>query len=163
MDKNIFKVDSLSPKLISTIFSRILFDKKTGCWFWTGNKNQTGYGRVRYLGNKVLLHRLMYSWIYGVGLSKIISRDNLIIDHVCNNKSCCNPSHLRLTTHRINMLRGTGPSARESRQTHCKRGHLLPPRDFSKHSRMCQPCNTIWARNRYRRTHKLTPDKFKVV
>jgi hypothetical protein len=163
MDNTIFKVNSLSPKLIYTIFSRILFDKKTNCWIWTGNKNQTGYGRVRYLGNKVLLHRLMYSWINHVGLSKVISKDNLIIDHICNNKACCNPDHLRLTTHKINVLRSNGPSAIESRQTHCKNGHLLPAKKNSNGRRFCQPCNSIWARNRYRRVHKLTPDKFKVI
>lgn len=163
MDKNIFKVEYLSPEMIKRIFRLISFNKITGCWDWIGNKNKTGYGRIRYLGDKTLVHRIMFSWINRVGLSKIISRNNLIIDHICNNKACCNPSHLRLTTHKINMLRGNGPSAKEARQTHCKNGHLLPTKRNASGRRFCQLCNTIWARNRYRRIHKLTPDKFKVT
>jgi hypothetical protein len=162
MDKNIFVVKNLDPKTISRLFSKIYIDKITGCWNWTGNLNQTGYGRIRYLGNKVLVHRLMYSWIMAKPLSKTISRNNLILDHICNNKKCCNPKHLRLTTHKINMLRGNGPSAREARQTHCKRGHLLPIKKNSSGRRFCQICNTMWARKRYRLIHKITPDKFKV-
>jgi len=163
MDKNVFKVDKITPKDITRIFSKITFDEISGCWNWIGNKNQTGYGRVRYLGDKVLVHRLMYSWLNNVTLSKIIRRDVLILDHICNNKHCCNPDHLRLTTHKINMLRGNGPSAKEARQTHCIRGHILPTIKNSRGRRWCQLCNTIWARERYRRVHNLTPDRFKVL
>lgn len=162
MDNTIFRADYLSPKLIQTIFSRISFNEITGCWIWKGNKNQSGYGRVRYLGNKVLLHRLIYSWVNNVGLSKIINKNNQILDHICDNKACCNPSHLRLTTHKINMLRGNGPSAKEARQIYCKNGHLLPIKKNSSGRRHCQICNTIWARERYRRVHHISSDKFKV-
>jgi len=163
MDKNIFKVDKLDSGMISRLFSKISFNKITGCWDWIGNVNSSGYGRIRYLGPKVLVHRLMFSWVNGVGLSRIISRDNLIIDHICNNKRCCNPEHLRLTTHKINMLRGNGPSAREARQTHCKNGHLLPTERNASGRRFCKPCHATWARNRYRTLHKLAPSKFKVL
>lgn len=162
MDKNIFRVKFLDSKTIERIFRLISFNKSTGCWDWTGNKNKTGYGRVRYLGDKVLIHRLMFSWITGKGLSKIISRDNLILDHICNNKSCCNPTHLRLTTHKVNMLRGNGPSAREARQTHCKNGHLLPTKKNKYGRRICKICNTIWAREYWRKRHNIPPDKFRV-
>lgn len=156
-----FKVDSLTPKMIGRLFSKISFNEN-GCWNWIGNCNQTGYGRVRYLGPKVLVHRLMYAWITGNSLSKIIHKDIPILDHICNNKRCCNPSHLRLTTHKANMLRGVGPSAINSRKTHCKNGHLLPTFRNVSGRRHCQICNTIWARERYRRVHKLTFEKFKV-
>ena len=159
---NIFKVDNLDPKTIKRLFTKISFDEITGCWNWTGNKNQNGYGRVRYLGNKVFVHRLMFAWITGKSLSKIISRDNLIIDHICNNKACCNPDHLRLTTHKVNMLRGTGPSAQNARKKYCKNGHILPIEKNASGRRHCQICNTIWAREKYRQIHKITPDKFKV-
>lgn len=162
MDTNMFKVDYLSPKAIKRLFSKISFDKFSGCWNWMGNLNQTGYGRIRFLGEKVLVHRLMYSWIYNKELSKIIRKDIPILDHICNNKRCCNPTHLRLTSHKINMLRGNGPSAKGARQTHCKKGHLLPIEKNKFGRRHCQLCNTIWARERYRRVHNITPDKFKV-
>lgn len=162
MSNEVFKVDNLEPDYIQRLFSHINFDKISGCWLWLGNKNKTGYGRFRYKGPKVLVHRLMYSWVYGVGLAKKISNTNLILDHVCNNKNCCNPAHLRLTTHKVNVLRGNGPSAKCARKTHCKSGHLLEERRNPQGKRFCQPCNTVWARNRYRKVHRLSPDKFKV-
>lgn len=161
MNKNIFRVDYLEPKIIRRLFSRISFDNTTGCWNWKGNKSKSGYGRIRYLGKKVLVHRLMFAWITGKSLSKVVSRNNLIIDHICNNKCCCNPDHLRLTTHKINMLRGNGPSARQARQTHCKRGHLLPTKKNKFGRRHCQICNTIWARENYRKKYATLPEKIK--
>ena len=162
MDKDILEVQSLDSKTIERIFSKIKFNNQTRCWEWIGNKNQTGYGRVRYLGKKILVHRLIYAWVNKTPLYKRIDKDILIIDHICNNKACCNPEHLRLTTHLVNMLRGTGPSAQNARKTHCKNGHLLPEKKNKSGRRNCQICNTIWARDRYRRVHNLTPDKFKV-
>lgn len=162
MDKYNFRVERLEPEYIKRLFSHISFNKKTDCWDWTGNCNKDGYGRFRYCGPKVLVHRLMFAWITGKSLSRKIHKDIPILDHICENRRCCNPAHLRLTTHKINVLRGNGPSAREARQTHCKNGHLLPTKRNKSGRRHCQPCNSIWARERYRRVHNLSPDKFKV-
>ena len=40
------------------------------------------------------------------------------VDHVCHNRLCCNPSHLRLLTNRENA-RDNGHAAK----THCPAGH----------------------------------------
>ena len=69
--------------------------------------------------------------------------DGLVIDHVCNNRGCVRPDHLRPVTQRENILRGEGVAAKRARQTHCKRGHELAGENIritSTGSRQCLIC-----------------------
>lgn len=46
------------------------------------------------------------------------------IDHICMNKRCVNPLHLREVTPRISSLENTnGEAAKNSKKTHCINGH----------------------------------------
>lgn len=66
---------------------------KTGdCWEWTGAKLKDGYGMIRADGKDVMVHRL--SWEIASGQIPTGS----VIDHICWNKSCVNPKHLRVAT-----------------------------------------------------------------
>jgi hypothetical protein len=49
----------------------------------------------------------------------------MTIDHLCRVRRCINPAHLEVVTAYENVMRGEGPTARQRRQTHCKRGHPL--------------------------------------
>lgn len=67
--------------------------KTDGCWNWQGPVNpKTGYG---YYNNK-RAHRLAYEWLVGP-IPK-----GLHIDHVCFNRICVNPEHLRAITQKQN-------------------------------------------------------------
>lgn len=64
-------------------------NKTDSCWLWTGAM-QKGYGVARIEGRSHLAHRASYAWANGdipVGA---------LLDHMCHNKSCVNPAHLRL-------------------------------------------------------------------
>lgn len=91
----------------------------SGCWEWKGCVNDKGYGQIRVKGKTYYTHRLMYKFTKGVLVPW------LTIDHLCMNRSCCNPVHLEQISNRENNRRGNSISAKKSRQTHCIRGHEL--------------------------------------
>ena len=118
----------MQPILPPRILKSIAFPDE--CWTWTGYKNEFGYGRAYWHGKTRFVHRIVYSLL----VSEI--PEGAVLDHLCNVRACCNPAHLRITTNRDNILRGTCPAAINARKTHCKHGHPLQGR------------NIIWSRRR---------------
>lgn len=52
--------------------------------------------------------------------------EGMCVDHICRVRTCVNPDHLRVVTHRQNTIDfGTGPAAINARKTHCVHGHPL--------------------------------------
>ena len=64
-------------------------DKKSPdeCWLWIGKLSNAGYGA----------HRKVYKSLHGA-IPK-----GLVIMHLCNNRACCNPAHLKLGTYSENI------------------------------------------------------------
>lgn len=133
-------------------FLKYVSVRKDGCWEWLGWKNIDGYGRFKVSGKKVLAHRFSYRLFIGEIPSE------LSLDHQCNHVWCVNPKHLKPMSIRENILRGNGPTAKNSRKTHCHLGHLLPT------SRLCSVCDAErkrkWETNRKYRS-KCSPVAFK--
>lgn len=97
---------------------RYSVDPVTGCWLWLGAKSERGYGFVRYRGKQWRAHRAFYTELVGA------IPDGLTLDHLCRTPSCVNPSHLEAVTSGVNILRGEGWAAINSRKTICRNGHL---------------------------------------
>lgn len=91
---------------------------KNGCWNWTGFLHN-GYGKICEDRKSRLAHRISYRIFKGP------IPERLELDHLCRNTKCINPTHLEAVSHRVNVLRGNGATAKHARQTHCIRGHKL--------------------------------------
>lgn len=132
--------------LQSYIRGRIKINPRTQCWEWMLGSNPAGYGRCRVLGRAHMVHRLSYSAFNGE------IPEGLVIDHLCKNPKCVNPSHLETVTNRENTLRGESPIGRTMRTNSCRRGH--PYTADSTHidrdgSRRCLVC-----KRNYKRPHR---------
>ena len=124
--------------------SRVEKEPMSGCWLWTGTILSKGYGQlwVGTTGKRVLAHRYSYELVRGA------IPDGKQLDHLCRVRSCVNPSHLEVVTARENVLRGIGRTARQARQTHCMRGHLLSPGNcfpsaLKRGMRACRECSRV--------------------
>ena len=133
-------------------WSKLKVNDENGCWEWqSGSKLPSGYGTFWWNGSKKGIHRVSHSVFNGP------IPEGLDVDHICLNRGCANPAHLRAVTHRENMLYGNSLPARQARQTHCKRGHEFTPDNTKRqgNKRTCRTCLNAYKRE-WKRAHKPT-------
>jgi len=135
------------------LFERFSLDENTGCWNWTINKNEKGYGQVTRNYTTLLAHRL------SAALFKGFDRNSrLQVLHLCNNPSCVNPKHLVIGTQKENIAQAVSSGRmRNQKKTHCAQGHLLSGDNLyyrtrgDKKERSCKTCRTKWSRQGWQR------------
>ena len=86
--------------------SRVSPEPMSGCHLWTGGMLPNGYGMfwVPEASRNVGAHRIAYEAAHGP------IRDGQVIDHLCHNRACVNPAHLRATDTRGNASNLEGKS-----------------------------------------------------
>lgn len=117
--------------------------EQSGCWTWQASKMKTGYGKFSTNNGWLLAHRVSFSIFNNVEF------DNLLIDHMCRNRSCVNPDHLRAVTFKQNTTENsTSVAAVNKIKTHCLRGHKYDEQNtvIRKNGRECRACSNSNAR-----------------
>lgn len=144
-------------------FRRLAKPQANGCWMWTGEGNNDGYGMFRPSPGqpRYMTHRWAYENLVGP------IPDGMQVDHKCHtndiacpggrdcaHRRCCNPEHLEVVT----------ASENTTRQRHhyrgkeaCPKGHpyegtnLITGRDGKRRCRECDRERKRQARESARR------------
>lgn len=125
---------------IDRFYKCFIEDEESGCWNWTLYVDEShGYGKFRVEGKDYGAHRWSYLHFKGD------IPDGLVIDHLCRNRRCVNPSHLEVVTVRENTIRGQGITAENAGLDSCRRGHLFTEANtyYRNNRRHCRKCNAL--------------------
>ena len=133
----------MTPDQQKRFWNKVLVGHPDECWEWQGSKNSGGYGNLHLDGTTVQAHRVAYWLTYGgdkpmtkfrnVGWAKKYRR---FVLHRCDNRPCCNPSHLFLG------------SMSSNQKDAYKKGRKVQPR--SEHANAKLTADQVrWARRAY--------------
>lgn len=135
--------------LLQRFWSKVDCGTDDECWEWIACKDSNGYGQFRLNDKRVSPHRLAYELECGS------IPNGYDIHHKCNNPACANPYHLMAVTTREHIVNLSPNSLqyKESRRTHCIRGHEYTEENtyIYNGSRNCRICVLNRNRRRYYR------------
>jgi HNH endonuclease/Helix-turn-helix len=83
----------------SVKFTEVNTGYKTPCWLWDGSQSADGYGYLARGGYRGTAHGYFYRKTIGP------VPEGLELDHKCDVKLCCNPTHVHPVTHKENIRR----------------------------------------------------------
>lgn len=120
---------------------------EAGCWRWNRGGGPGGYAQTTFRGKRRLVHRVTAFFCLGLDLDDA----SQIVDHICRNKKCCNPAHLRIVSQRENVHAPGSLAVAKQRaeKTNCPKCNgeyttYTPKWLKGKAVRRCVPCDTAY-------------------
>lgn len=96
-------IERLQSRCLVVDTGFVLDGHPSPCHLWQGPTSGTGrggdYGRMSLNGQTVATHIVAFTHYYGYVPGK------KQIDHLCNQRRCCNPAHLEMVSHLTNQRR----------------------------------------------------------
>lgn len=104
------------------------------CFIWKKYLDKDGYGTFYFMKKNRRSHRVAYYFANGD------IPHGMVIDHICKNRSCVNPEHLRCITKAQNTLENSfSVGAINKMKQFCKFGHPFDKK-YGK-QRYCSICS----------------------
>lgn len=144
--------------LIERFLAKVAIDPISGCWIWTGFRNEWGYGMIiaRNPRRTLIASRAAFELFKGP-IPK-----GMKVCHRCDTPACANPSDLFLgsdldnTRDRQSKGRPAGGAVFNSKKSHCPQGHEYAGANLKINKRGDRTCKTCGAARtaEYRRLKK---------
>lgn len=135
-----YSANAADPRLQEKFWAKVAKRGLYDCWEWTGSKTHRGYGAFAPDRKVMPAHRFAYH------MANPDMDHTLVVDHICRNRGCVNPSHLRLMTNKENVLCGVGPTAVNAKKTACPKGHPYAGKNLcidNRGRRVCRECTRV--------------------
>lgn len=124
-------------------WDRVEVRSPNSCWYWLGSKHAKGYGLYGTVSAGKSRMLLAHRW--SVHISGRTPKADQLVDHMCMNRLCVNPLHLRLVDVTTSNLENSNcVTAVNARKTHCKRGHSFDDKNTRRvpsGGRECRTCH----------------------
>jgi hypothetical protein len=97
------------------------------CWPWLGGKTRDGYGQIfEGPGHNKSFTPTRFAHHLALEFAGVEVPPGMVRDHICKNRGCQNPAHIRVVTQYFNTTANSdAPHGVNFRKTVCKYGHAL--------------------------------------